>query len=205
MHGNKGKKRNQKTIEKLRKITSDRWENPEYRQRMVEKHKGKRFSETTKTKMSLSQKGKKRKSHTAWNKGKKGFKHSQETKIKIKNGHLGKHNWWVKSGEKNPNWKGGITKIDRLCRRMKEYIQWRSDVFTRDSWTCKTCSKNGCYVTAHHIKGVNKIIRENNIKNIIEARNCKEMWNLNNGITLCEDCHKLTDNYRGKAIIKNKV
>ena len=136
-----------------------------------------------------------------WNKGLKGFKHSDKTKEKIRLGHIGKKHWWGKSGSENPNWKGGITIIDRLVRRMKEYLQWRSDVFQRDNWTCKTCGKNGCYVTAHHIKGLNKIIRENNIHNIKEARVCKELWDINNGVTLCEDCHKLTDNYRGRAII----
>lgn len=55
------------------------------------------------------------------------------------------------------------------------------------------------YVTAHHIKSFSKIIKENNIKNILEARKCEELWAVNNGVTLCEECHSLTDNYKGRA------
>lgn len=122
---------------------------------------------------------------------------TEEMRRRIGKAGVGKH-----VGEKNGMWKGGITKIDKLCRRMMEYRQWRSDVFQRDNWTCRTCGINKVYVTAHHINGLNKIIRENNIKNIIDARNCKEMWDINNGITLCEECHSLTDNYRGRSIKK---
>lgn len=103
------------------------------------------------------------------------------------------------SGELSWFWKGGISKIDKLCRRMKEYFQWRSDVFTRDKWTCMTCGINGVYLTVHHIVGFSKIIKEENIKNISDAQKCSRLWDITNGITLCEDCHKLTDNYKGRA------
>ena len=107
-----------------------------------------------------------------------------------------------KSGNLASNWKGGLSKIDKLCRNLEEYRQWRSDVFQRDNWTCKTCGIFGVYVTAHHIKGFSRILKENNIKNIIEARKCDELWDIKNGITLCEPCHSLTDNYRFKGWIK---
>jgi len=102
-------------------------------------------------------------------------------------------------GENHWNYKDGISKIDKLCRSMPEYKQWRSNCFVRDNWTCQTCRTTGVYITVHHKKGFNKIIRENNIKNINDARKCNEIWDITNGITLCEDCHKLTDNYKGKA------
>ena len=124
--------------------------------------------------------------------------HTEKTKEKISKSQIGR------VGEESNAWKGGITIIDRLIRRMSEYYQWRSNCFQRDKWTCKTCGKNDCYVTVHHIKGLNKIIRENNIKDILMARNCKEIWDTNNGITLCEDCHKLNDNYKGKAKNRGK-
>ncbi len=110
-----------------------------------------------------------------------------------------KNNRWEKSG----TWKGGISKIDKLCRRLPEYKQWRSDIFTRDMWACKTCWSNGIYVTAHHIKWFSKIIKENNIKNITEAKECNELWELSNWVTLCEKCHELTDNYKGRVIKSN--
>lgn len=103
------------------------------------------------------------------------------------------------SGEQSHSWKGGVSKIDKLCRRMKEYAQWRSDVFERDNWTCQTCGFRGGYVTAHHLYGFSKILKEENIKNILEARKCGRLWDIINGVTLCEDCHSLTDNYKGRA------
>ena len=55
-----------------------------------------------------------------------------------------------------------------------------------------------------HIKSMAIIIKENNLKTIIEARICKDLWDHDNGMTLCEECHKLTDNYRGRGHIGDK-
>jgi 5-methylcytosine-specific restriction endonuclease McrA len=126
-----------------------------------------------------------------------GKKHSQETKERLSRLNKGKN-----MGENNGNWRGGVRKIEKAVRVMSEYLKWRSDVFQKDNWTCKTCNANNVYVTAHHIKSFINIIRENNITNIIEARNCQELWDISNGVTLCEKCHSLTDNYKGRSATK---
>lgn len=123
-----------------------------------------------------------------------GKKHSETTIKKISNSRKGKA-----MGEKNGFWKGGINKISDSIRVMPEYIEWRSSIFERDNWTCKTCNKNGVVINAHHIKPFIQIIKDNNISSIIEARNCPELWNKNNGVTLCEECHKLTYHYKGRG------
>lgn len=169
--------------------------------------KGVKFSEEHKRKLSEAKKGKPppagagfQKGFKPWNKGIKGsIVHSDETKQKMSNSRKGKPVPWLDtSGEKNCNWKGGISKIDKLARLMPEYKQWRSNVFQRDLWTCQTCNEKG-YVTAHHIEGFSKILKDNNIKTTEEARNCQRLWDINNGVTLCEPCHKLTDNYAGRG------
>lgn len=94
-------------------------------------------------------------------------------------------------GEKSPNWRGGRKTLPDNIRRLFEYRRWRSEVFTRDSFTCQQCRDNqGRNLEAHHIKRFLKIIEENNVKTIQEALVCEELWNINNGITLCKRCHK---------------
>ena len=39
------------------------------------------------------------------------------------------------------------------------------------------------------------ILKDNNIKIFEDAEKCNELWDINNGITLCVGCHKLTNNY----------
>jgi len=106
-------------------------------------------------------------------------------------------NQYLMSKEKNPNWNGGISPLRSQLYSIEEYKQWRSDVFKRDNWTCQTCGVRGVYLEAHHIKELNKIIKENNIKTKEEALNCSELWDINNGVTLCQECHNLTKRGRG--------
>lgn len=52
-----------------------------------------------------------------------------------------------------------------------------------------------------HIIGLALIIKENNIKNILQANFCEKLWNINNGRVLCKRCHVKTDNYGIKGWI----
>lgn len=161
----------------------------------------------TRKKMSLARMGKE-----PWNKGKKGV-YSQEVIEKIRKASknnknsLGKH--WTMSeqgkinvslghrGEKHWNWKDGISGFNYRIRSMFKMRQWRSDVFERDNYTCQECGKrNGfgktIFLEAHHIKEFYLILKENNIQTIEQADTCEELWNINNGITLCKNCHQKT-------------
>jgi 5-methylcytosine-specific restriction endonuclease McrA len=93
-----------------------------------------------------------------------------------------------KDKTKHPRWKGGLSKNIR-SNSTTEYKQWRSDIFNRDNWTCQTCGARGVYLEAHHIKSW--------------AHFPKLRLDINNGVTLCVPCHKLTDNYAGKNSKKN--
>ena len=99
-------------------------------------------------------------------------------------------------GEKSYLWKGGITLLRHSIRSLMEYRQWRSDVFTRDNFTCVWCGNNESgNLNADHIKPFGKILEENKIRTLEEAIACEEFWNINNGRTLCVPCHKKTDTY----------
>lgn len=176
---NKGKKMPREVGQKISIALQGHKASPEARIKMSEARKGFKFTEESKKKMSEKaklriisdeHKQKLRNFHL-------GRKHSTETKIKI-----GKY--W--KGENNPNWNGGITPINIKIRESFQYRQWRSDVFQRDNWSCQTCGIVGGKLQAHHIKSFSK--------------HPELRFELNNGITLCRECHKLTDNYGAKAL-----
>lgn len=94
-------------------------------------------------------------------------------------------------GENSWNWKGGRTKLTILIRNEGEYIEWRKKVFERDYWTCQHCGYRGGKINAHHMKHFIDIIIENNITSSSDATGCKELYDIDNGITLCVECHKI--------------
>ena len=122
-----------------------------------------------------------------------------------------KHHRWTKEqidnmpkarGEKHGMWKGGITPLIKQIRYSLKYRQWRSDIFMRDDFTCQDCNANHCWIEAHHIKEFNKIIEEYKIKTLKQAIDCEELWNLNNGKTLCKKCHNKLNKFCGNQYIK---
>lgn len=100
-----------------------------------------------------------------------------------------------KFGEKSGNWKGGITKIGIQIRTSSEYKKWRTSVFKRDKYSCCKCKYEGNKLQVHHKKPFYKILDDNKITTIEQARKCKELWKKSNGETLCIPCHKQTDSY----------
>jgi len=135
--------------------------------------KGRKLSEEHKEKLRIA--GKKR-------------KHSKETIKKMSKIHL-------KRFQNHFH----ITPFHEAIRKSFEYRQWRKKIFERDNYTCQLCYQWGGKIIAHHIKAFSKILRENKIETFKQAINCKELWNINNGVTLCEECHEITDNYGYKA------
>lgn len=75
-----------------------------------------------------------------------------------------------------PNGECRITKRNKERRDSAEYAQWRTRVFERDDFVCQNCGKRGGRLNAHHIKGF--------------AKYPDLRTDLDNGITLCEECHR---------------
>ena len=84
-------------------------------------------------------------------------------------------------GKDHWNWQGGITSESMKIRNSPEYKQWRMEVFLRDRFTCQICGQYGGKLHADHIQPFSKFP---------ELR-----FDLNNGRTLCFECHKQTDTY----------
>ena len=89
-------------------------------------------------------------------------------------------------GENAPTWikdRSKIKYLDHSIRFSKVLKMWRTKVFERDNYTCQICgdrsSKNHkVTLNVHHIYMFSKYPSKRN--------------DMNNGITLCERCHKLT-------------
>ena len=138
------------------------------------KHKGKIVSSETRKKLSDF-----RKSHVGW-------KHSKETKKKMS---------LAQKGSKSYNWRGGLKLLSEGIRKNYIYRQWVSDVLTRDCFTCVSCGSKE-KLEAHHIKPMSSIIHSYKIKCVEDAFSCNELWDINNGITYCYECHKKHDKHR---------
>lgn len=102
----------------------------------------------------------------------KGKKHTVETRRKLSA---------TKRGPANPQWKGGVNKINAAIRGSLEYKLWREAVFRRDNWTCVQCGTRKSPINADHIKPFCKYP---------ELR-----FDVDNGRTLCVPCHKRTETY----------
>ena len=70
--------------------------------------------------------------------------------------------------------------MNNKLRSTKQYREWRTAVFERDGFTCQECGSK-VKLEAHHIKEIC------NYPNLV--------YEIDNGITLCHNCHTLTDSY----------
>lgn len=94
-------------------------------------------------------------------------------------------------GEKNPNWRGGISKLTHVVRTHPEYSRWRIAILQRDNYTCQICGRRGGDLNVdHYPKTFKQILQENSINSLEEALNCAELWDINNNRTLCVPCHR---------------
>uniref|UniRef100_A0A7C5UR65 HNH endonuclease n=1 Tax=candidate division CPR3 bacterium TaxID=2268181 RepID=A0A7C5UR65_UNCC3 len=97
-----------------------------------------------------------------------------------------------KKGKNHPNWRGGKSELRNTLSVNSKYKEWRKAIFERDNYTCQMCGKRGGLLQADHIKPFALIVRENGIKDVEDALKCKELWDINNGRTLCINCHRKT-------------
>lgn len=164
----------------------------ESRKKLSETHRRKRpwmvgikHTEEARQKMSKAKVGR-----IPWNKNKtggtsgmKGKKHTLETLKKISETGRGRIPWnkGIKhskvSGKNHWNWQGGIASLHSKIRNSVEMKLWREAVFKRDNYMCIFGGKeHGSKLQADHIKPF--------------ALFPELRFAIDNGRTLCEDCHK---------------
>jgi hypothetical protein len=147
------------------------------------------YSDETRKLMATGRKGK-----TPWNKG---LSYGPEIKEKISKSCKGIKKPKIAEimtgaiKEKAHNWQGGKTKESKRIRNSRDFANWRTSVFKRDNYTCQDCgATGGLYLEAHHIRSF--------------AHHEELRFDINNGLTLCKECHKKTDNYAHKTCIKKQ-
>lgn len=93
--------------------------------------------------------------------------------------------------ENHPNWKGGVTYLRECAMQTKDYKDWRKNVFERDDFTCKKCNQKGYDLNAHHIMSY--------------AEYPKLRLDVENGVTLCKECHIEFHKQWGRKTNKNQL
>lgn len=89
-------------------------------------------------------------------------------------------------GENHPNWikdRDLLKDQNKSIRWSKDMSDWRKSIYNRDDYTCQMCGSksskdNAVILNAHHIE---RFVDNEELR-----------FDVDNGITLCEDCHKLT-------------
>lgn len=115
-----------------------------------------------------------------------GKHHTPQTRSILSESNSGANNPnYGKRGKDSNGWKGGLTPRMQALRNTQSYKNWRESVYERDDHTCQECgarssSGNPVYLNAHHI---------NPIK---DNKNTLLIFDVDNGITLCEGCHNIT-------------
>jgi len=192
---------------------------------------GRKHTEDTKNKMRIAHQGKPKsiehRKKLAEYRGEKaswyGRKHTDKEKKKMSKAQLNKPRPQTtgalngmfnvkRMGEKNINWRGGITPLYIMLRNGQLSAKWRTEVFQRDNYTCQDCrDDSGGNLEAHHIEEFtiifHRFLQEYDQFSPIEdketllrlATKYEPFWKIDNGRTLCKDCHK---KYRSKEYEK---
>lgn len=126
-----------------------------------------------------------------------GIKRSEETKKKLSDTRIREG---ISKGDKNWNWKGGLSNPKIQIWNTTEYKLWRTSVFIRDNFTCKGCG-------IHSEKGLSKTVQLE-AHHILPRRDFPHLtFDISNGITLCKTCHDKTrrKEYLSANIWKQRV
>lgn len=150
----------------------------------------KRISDSLKGRVS-PMKGKKMSAEHKSNIGKANSNPSPETRLKKSLGAKrrvidGSHNFW----------RGGKTEHSKILRHSFEYRLWRKSVFERDNFTCVWCG-------ARSRKGKPVEIQADHVKPFCDFPALR--FAIDNGRTLCRDCHKKTDTFGWNNFNNKKI
>lgn len=95
-----------------------------------------------------------------------------------------------------------LVPLNRAVRGMRECREWRTAIFRRDDFTCQICAVRGGRLNAdHHPIPLSRLVQDFAVAFpdetlwVPNAATYAPFWDMSNGRTLCEDCHKETETY----------
>lgn len=148
--------------------------------------KGRKFTEEHKKKIATSNSKPhsedRKKNISKSKKGKTIISDQHREKIRLK--FIG-----LRVGENHPMWKGGISNLRNRLYQSAQYKNWRNLVYLRDNFTCQLCYSQSNRLNCHHIVTFKEIVDNYNLILYDDFLKCEILWNINNGITLCKNCH----------------
>lgn len=103
---------------------------------------------------------------------------TEKSRLKVSKSKQGKNNpMYGVIGEDHPNWNPNLTQDDREDKRNDvKHTKWSRDTKERDNYTCQVCyDDKGGNLISHHLESYNS--------------NVKLRYDIDNGVTLCEECH----------------
>lgn len=106
---------------------------------------------------------------------------------------LGERNgMYNKVGSLNPSFKGEMSSEERIKdRKYFLYKRWKKEVLEKANHTCQCCGKSDVKLNTHHLNSYTDFPTQRT--------------DINNGVCLCEDCHKLFHKlYGGKHNTKEQ-
>jgi len=119
-----------------------------------------------------------------------------------------------RSREKNPKWRGGVSKLGKIVNDALRQI-WAVPIFIRDNYTCQKCGAVGS-LEAHHLRkftGIRDLVMSENptlsvnsiagkyelVKLILAAHT------LEDGTTLCKPCHRALHRNKGDELLGTPI
>jgi hypothetical protein len=75
-------------------------------------------------------------------------------------------------------------------RNTTQYLSRRILILNRDNFTYQIChtsvkENKSLQLEVHHTKAFDDICKENNVSIVEQASECKELWSVSNGVSIC--------------------
>lgn len=92
--------------------------------------------------------------------------------------------------------------VRSMIRTCSRYAIWREQILAKNDFTCQGCGVRGGTLHVDHIDPFLAVCLRNKIDSYEKALACEELWDVNNGRTLCLACHYNTPTFGSKVYNK---